>query len=373
MRIVHVVQGLGMGGQEKLVVQLSHELAARGHEPAIVSLSPGGSVRREARGVPVYDATRQDGADPSLSLRLAALLHRLRAEVLHTHNPPPLLYGVPAALIARVPRRVHTKHGANVYGPRGLWAARALVRAVDAVVAVSAETAAVARSKELVPPERLHVVPNGVPLGRFARNADARARVRAELGLPGDAMVVGSVGRLAPEKDYPLLVRALAPLLDERKRLILVGEGPARAAIEASVPREKAGFVQILGARDDVPALLSAFDVFALSSRTEGLPLAIPEAMANSLPIVATAVGGLPSSVPRDCGHLVPRGDEASLRRVLAALLDDPARARTMGDAARDHALARFSVEKMTDAYEQLYAQPFPARRERRRRAVLSA
>jgi glycosyltransferase involved in cell wall biosynthesis len=373
MRIVHVVQGLGMGGQERMVVQLSHELAARGHELAIVSLSPGGVVRAQAHGLSVVDATRHSGVDGSLPLRLGAVLHRLRADVVHTHNPPPLLYGVPAALIARVPRRVHTKHGANTYGPRGLWAARALVWAIDAMVAVSAETAAVARSKERVAAARLHVVPNGIPLGRFGRDMRARMRIRSELGISADATVVGSVGRLAGEKNYPLLVRALSPVLSAHVHLVLVGEGPARREIEQSIPHEKAAFVRLLGERDDIPSVLAALDVFALSSHTEGLPLAVPEAMASSLPVVATAVGGLPSSVPQDCGLLVPRGDEAALREALTSLTADIPRARAMGEAARRHAHARFSIERMTDAYEQLYERVSPAWRRAGGSAALSA
>ncbi len=125
MRIVHVVQGLGMGGQERLVVYLSQELAARGHEAAIVSLSPGGAVRAEAHGLAVHDATGAPDAvaDPGLVARLASLLHRLKPDVVHTHNPAPMLHAVPAAILARVRRRVHTKYGANDYGAGGLWAA----------------------------------------------------------------------------------------------------------------------------------------------------------------------------------------------------------------------------------------------------------
>jgi glycosyltransferase involved in cell wall biosynthesis len=355
MRIVHVVQGLGIGGQERLVVQLSHELAARGHEPAIVSLSPGGRVRAEARGVPVYDATRSAGADPSLVARLARLFFRLGVDVVHTHNPSPLLHAIPAAVIARVPRRVHTKHGANNYGRKGLWAARGLVWALDALVAVSAETAAIARTKERVPRSRLHVVPNGIRLGAFGPDPDARARVRAELGIPLDAFVVGSVGRLAPEKNYPLLVRAMAPLLAGHVRLVLVGDGVSRADVAGAIPQDKRPLVTLTGERSDVSAMFAAFDVFALSSRTEGLPLAVPEAMATELPVVATAVGGLPSSVPDYCGVLVPPGDEAALRECLGALMSDSARVHSMGRAARRHALARFSIDRMTDAYERLY------------------
>jgi glycosyltransferase involved in cell wall biosynthesis len=356
MRIVHVVQGLGIGGQERLVMQLSHELAARGHEPSIVSLSPGGEVRAEARGVPVHDATRGPGADASLIPRLAVLLRRLDADVVHTHNPSPMLHAVPASLLARTRRRVHTKHGANVYGRRGLWAARAIVRVLDAVVAVSPETAAIARSKERVPAHRLYVVPNGIPLRAYRPDPGARARVRAELGLPQDAFVVGSVGRLAVEKDYPLLVRALAPMLAEPMRLVLVGEGADRPAIEQAVPPRCAPFVTLTGARHDVPALLASFDLFVLPSRTEGLPLAVPEAMACALPIVATAVGGLPGVVPLECGVLVPSGQEAPLARAVGRLAADRALARRMGDAARRHALVRFSIERVADAYERIYS-----------------
>jgi glycosyltransferase involved in cell wall biosynthesis len=229
------------------------------------------------------------------------------------------------------------------------------VRALDALVAVSPETAKIAQSKERVAARRLHVVPNGIPLRHFGPDTGARARARGELGIPQDALVVGSVGRLAPEKDYPLLVRAMRPLLGDRIRLVIVGEGESRAEIERAVVPELAKFVTLTGARRDVPAFLAAFDVFALPSRTEGLPLAIPEAMASSLPVVATSVGGLPSSVPGDCGVLVPPADEVSLRAALGALLGDRARARAMGDAARRHALACFSIDRMVDAYERIY------------------
>ncbi len=356
MRIVHVVQGLGIGGQERLVVHLCHELARRGHPSAIVSLSPGGELRAEAVGIPVHDATRADGADPSLVARLSYLLFTLRADVVHTHNPAPMLHAVPAAVLARVRRRVHTKHGANVYGPRALWAARVAVRALHAVVAVSPQTAEVARVKERVPLRRLRVVPNGIPLRPFGPDAEARIRMRAELGIAPDAFVVGSVGRLAREKDYPGLVAAMVPMLSERVRLVVVGEGDARVEIERAIPPDKARYTTLTGLRRDVPALLASFDLFALSSRTEGLPLVVPEAMASALPVVATAVGGLPGVVSADCGVLVAPDDTVALRRAIDGFVRDRARARVMGDAARRRAVECFSIERMADAYERIYS-----------------
>jgi glycosyltransferase involved in cell wall biosynthesis len=355
MRIVHVVQGLGIGGQERLVIYLSQELLRRGHQAAIVTLSPGGELRAETQGVPVYDVPRAGGVDLSLVVRLAHLLRVERADVVHTHNPAPMLHAAPAALLARVARRVHTKHGANRYGPRALWAARALVHTMHAVVAVSSQTADVARSKERVPERFLRVVPNGIPLRPYHPDAAARARVRAELGIAAEAFVIGSVGRLAAEKDYPRLVRAVGHLLSEHVRLVIVGEGDARAAIERAIPPGRERYVTLTGVRRDIPSLLASFDLFALSSRTEGLPLAVPEAMATGLPVVATAVGGLPSVVPATCGVLVAAGDEAELARTIGALVRDRPRARALGEAARAHALARFSIERMADAYERIY------------------
>jgi glycosyltransferase involved in cell wall biosynthesis len=150
-------------------------------------------------------------------------------------------------------------------------------------------------------------------------------------------------------------VRAVGHLLSERVRLVIVGEGDARAAIERAVLPGRERYVTLTGVRRDIPSLLASFDLFALSSRTEGLPLAVPEAMATGLPVVATAVGGLPSVVPATCGVLVAAGDEAELARTIGALVRDRPRARALGEAARAHALARFSIERMADAYERIY------------------
>jgi glycosyltransferase involved in cell wall biosynthesis len=355
MRIVHVVHCLDVGGQERLILSLSRALVSRGHEVHVVSLTPNGALRAEFGAIRVHDVPRRPGVDLLIVPRLAALFRRLRADVVHTHNPSPFFPAVPAARLAGVRRVVHTKHGANIYGPRALWASRVLVRGLSALVAVSKETAETARTKERAPERLLHVVPNGIPLADFGPNVEARARIRRELGIPDEAFVVGTVGRLAVEKDYPLLVRAMAPLLGEGVRLVLVGEGAARRDIEAAIDERIRPYVVLTGARRDVPDLLASFDVFSLTSKTEGLPLAVPEAMTCALPVVATAVGGLPSIVPEDTGMLVPYGDAQGLTRAFDRLRGDAELRRAMGERARAYALATFSLESMTDAYEALY------------------
>jgi glycosyltransferase involved in cell wall biosynthesis len=150
----------------------------------------------------------------------------------------------------------------------------------------------------------------------------------------------------------------MAPLLSSTVRLVIVGDGDHRAQVEAAVaalpdPR----WVVMTGRRMDVPKLVHAFDVFALSSKTEGLPLVVPEAMAAELPIIATAVGGLPSVIDEgETGLLVPV-DEAALASALARLAGDRELAKAMGKRAREVALARYSHDRMVDAYLELYAQ----------------
>ena len=201
------------------------------------------------------------------------------------------------------------------------------------------------------------MIPNGIDTTSFTPRPDSRRDSRRELGLPEDAWVVGTVGRLAPEKDQALLVKAMAPLLGERRRLVIVGEGPERDALSAVIQEAHAeSYVRLTGARSDVARLLSAFDAFALPSRTEGLPLVLLEAMASELPVVATSVGGIPDLVvPGVTGLLVPPSDVAAMRAALLSLAESPALAHKLGGAARQRVLALHSVDVMANAYGQLY------------------
>jgi glycosyltransferase involved in cell wall biosynthesis len=362
MRIVNVVLQLQMGGQEKFILNLSRELTARGHDVSVISLTTGkkGDLRPDFGPIPVIDVT-QGRSKLSLFTRLAHTLRGLAPDVVHTHNPSPLIYGAPAARAALVRRVIHTKHGANLsYSTTSLTLARLATQTLTAFVSVSDGTAEAARERERPREGISHVIPNGVPLAHFGADPAARARIREELGIPEGAVAVGSVGRLVAEKDYPLLVEAMAPLVRAETHLILVGEGGQRGAIEAAiarhVPPERRRFVHMTGARSDVPSVLAALDVFVLSSRTEGLPLVVPEAMASSLPVVATAVGGLPGIVPREVGRLVPHGDAGALRSALDELITSSEKRRALGTAARAYAHERFSLSRMTTAYERLYS-----------------
>ena len=358
MRIAEVVLSLEIGGQERVVLRLAQALRERGHEMHVVTLTAGGALLNELGTIPIHQIVRKPGFDFSLYPRLWRLFRKLRLDVVHTHNAVPLEYAAPAARLARVKRIVHTKHGHIAYTKRSLQLVRTATRFVDHFVSVSADTGETADDKEQPRRERHTVIENGIPLAKFAPDEAARVAIRDELGIPRDALVVGSVGRLVEEKDYPLLVRAMGPLLAEKVRLVIVGEGNVRAEIEAAILALPAGvrqFVLLTGARRDVPRVLSTFDIYASSSRTEGLPLALAEAMASRLPVVATAVGGVVHIVPPQTGVLVPHGDDQVLRAAIKRLIDGSAERTSMGEGARRYALERFAEEHMLDRYLALY------------------
>lgn len=354
-----MLSSFGVGGQERVALDLAIGQKARGHRVSVVSLAPppDGAMAEEFRehGIAVDRVPKQgEGVDPALVGKLARTFRRLEADVVHTHNPLPLIYGAPAARLARA-AAIHTKHGINPGGRGHRMLRRAAAQLTHAFVAVSDTTEAQAREQHDAPAKKIHTIANGIRLDRYHPDADARSATRKELGL-GDAWVVGTVGRLDNFKNQGLLVRAMAPLLSSSVRLVIVGDGPARADVEAEVAKlPEPTWVVLTGRRMDVPRIIPAFDVFALSSKSEGLPLVVPEAMAAGLPIVTTAVGGLPSVVDEGkTGMLVPV-DEEALRRALKKLVDDRALAKQMGETARKTALERYSADRMVDAYLALY------------------
>ncbi len=350
-----------MGGAERVALDLAAAQAQAGHRVLVVSLAGGpegplGPMFRAA-GIPVHTLPKRPGIDATLPPRAAALFARERVDVVHTHNPPPLIYTAAAgrALGAAV---IHTKHGEGHMGSRGEKILRRLAaRAAQVFVAVSDETAAQARAQHDGPLDRLTVVPNGIALDRFGPDPTIRAEVRAELGLPDEAWVVGTVGRVDPNKNQSALIRAAAPLLGPDAHLVIIGDGPAMDELHALASGcAQAAFIHLLGRRTDAPRLYRALDVFALPSLSEGLPLVIPEAMACALPVVSTAVGGIPAVVREgETGHLVEAGDEAALGAALGALASDRDRARALGAAGRERALRQYSAARMCRDYLALY------------------
>lgn len=378
MVIAHVLSSFDLGGQERIALDLARQQVAAGERVVAISLATGpagvlaGAFHQA--GARVHRVPKGEGVDVSLVLRLAACLRREGADIVHTHNPHALVYGAPAGKLARA-LVVHSKHGVNPDSTRRRLIRRGAAALVDCFVAVTPALAEVARQRHECAHDRLRVVPNGIDVSRFAHSARARREVRAELAIAPDAWVVGTVGRLAPEKNQRLLLDALALLPAPPAHAVIVGDGPERPALVARIAAQGLGSrVHLAGARDDVPRVLSAFDVFALTSRSEGLPLVVLEAMASALPVVATSVGGMADLVQHaDTGLLVADDDAPAFAESLDQLRADRALADRLSTAGHERVVALHSIEETARRYQVIYSELLVRRRLERARALAGA
>lgn len=350
-RIVHVAPGTDMGGMEKLLVEFARRTDRQYFDLSFVSLEPSGVVASEieALGWPVNSMQRRPGVRPSVVAKLAWLLRRKRAEIVHTHNTAGYLYGVTAAVLARVPHIIHTRHGqARAASSRQMLGIRECARFVDRVVCVSHDSHELS-IRQGIPADRVETITNGIDVERFPFTGPAHG---------GPAVVVA---RLSPEKDVTTLLRATAIVVRRIPgfQLQIVGDGRCRSELE-NLASEVApdGCVRFLGERTDVPALLSRGSMFVLPSLSEGISLALLEAMACGLPAIATRVGGNAEIIVDGCtGLLVPPADPSALADAVCRLHADPGYAHRIAVAGRQRVEQAFTVQRMVQAYENIYIQ----------------
>ena len=282
---------------------------------------------------------------------LSAEFRKRRFDVVHTHSSKAGALGRLAAHRDGVPAIVHTFHGFPFHDFQA-WPVRAtyveiekrLGRITDQFLAVGGDVAAQAIRLKIAPAERIRAIGSAIAVDVPPTSPARRQSARRLLGLPEDALVVGTVGRLAPQKAPQELVAAFEAMDRPGAYGVWVGDGPLMAATRNLVERKglQDRFL-LLGERRDVPALLPAFDVFALASHYEGLPCSIVEAMTCGVPVVATAVNAVPEVVvPGRTGVLVPPGAPRLMGRALAYVLDHPDEGARMAAAARDHLGDRF-------------------------------
>jgi glycosyltransferase involved in cell wall biosynthesis len=303
-----------------------------------------------------------DRLSPAVLLRAIRLARSGRAQVVHSHGKGAGLYGRLAARLTGA-AAIHTFHGIHHAGyPRPyLTLERVLARGSHALIHVSASQAEEARGLGLAPPGRTHVIVNGVDAERI-RALGARGDItRAGLGLRSDAPLLVTVARFDPVKGLDVLLRAM-PALAARVpavQLLVVGDGPLRARLQALAREVGAGDrVVFAGAIPDAARVLPLADLYVTASRGEGLPLALLEAMAVGLPVVATAVPGHTDVVEDGVtGALVPADDPERLAAAAAALLPDRARREAMGRAGRARVEERFDRARMAARIALLYRE----------------
>jgi len=361
LRLTHLVQGLDIGGLEKIVASLVLSLDSAAFESRVICYDELGSLvpRLEQAGIEVQLLKRKPGVDLGYVARLFSHLSSHSADILHLHNPTALFYGTLAGWFARVPVIVYTDHGRDFESSRRNRLTHWLfARMVDQVVAVSDSMKRQLVEIEGVPAACVMVIQNGIGADCFA-GPGRRHEVRAALGLYEGQPVLGVVARLDRVKNHALLLRAMKRILDRlpTAMLLVIGDGPLRGALEAlAVEVGVSEHVTFLGAREDVPNLLAAIDVFVLPSISEGLSLTLLECCAAGRPMVATDVGGNREVIRHgENGLLVPPGDEQALAFAVTGVLTDHQRAARMGEAARRRFEAEFSLDTMVSRYRALY------------------
>jgi sugar transferase (PEP-CTERM/EpsH1 system associated) len=361
--VVHVVLSLELGGLERVVLDLVREGLALGQRVAVACVEQPGLLAPsvEAMGARLDCLGKGPGLRMETIGRMKALLDELRPEVVHTHQVGALFYAGPAARDAGVPAVVHTEHGKHY--PNRLRArvlGRLASRRVGRFFCVSKDIADSIVRHRIAPRRKVHVVPNGIDVARFDRDGD-RGELRRSLGLPAEAPIIGTVGRLDEVKRQDRLIRAFAQVRRgwPEARLLLVGDGPSRDELRTLTEGLGLGdCVHFAGYQPRPERYLHAMDVFALTSRSEGMPLAVLEAWAAGVPVVASRVGGLPELIDDGrTGRLIEPGDEAAWSEALAALLADPQAASRLGQEGRRHVRARFGVRAMATNYERHYRE----------------
>ena len=373
--ICQLLFSLDVGGAEVLAAALARRLA-HAYTFSFVCLGELGTLGEQLRGegFAVHSLEKRPGVDCRCVLRLARLLRREQIDLLHAHQYPGFFYGIAARLLCRRPPLLFTEHGRHHPDhPRRkrMILNRMLLERRDVVVAVGAAVRQALVDNEGFPAKRVRIIYNGVPLRVVPEPGLVRLEVRRELGLASTDLVLLFVARLDSVKDHATAIRAFRQVLQRRDdvRLVIVGDGPERPAIEALVrDHGLAGRVHLLGLRRDVPRLLAAGDGLLLTSVSEGIPLSVIEAMGAGLPVVATSVGGLPEVVSDGVtGLLAPAGDDVRLADRILTLCADPARARHMGEQGRARALQHFSDEGMHAAYDSLYREMLAGKKAARR------
>jgi glycosyltransferase involved in cell wall biosynthesis len=362
LRILYILTTLGIGGAEKQVITLAECMAAQGHTVALMSLKHADEewpvklpvLRLNLRKTPVGIAR---------GLRFAKnFLAAFQPDILHSHTFPANIFTRLLALTLRfrgtVPVVVNTIHNVHEGGWHRMLLYCATDPLADRVTAVSAAASERFIRLHAVSRKKISVLTNGIDVDEFTPDRTRRKTARTQMQIEREFVWL-AVGRLAPAKDYPNLLRAFAKVRSARPEtcIWIAGEGDTSPFAAGSVEAQLTSGVHFLGLRRDIASLLDAADGFVLSSAWEGMPLAVGEAMAMEKLIVATDVGGV-RELLGECGIVVaPRDSEAIAAAMLQAMSFVSGRRKAMGKQARERIRLHFSMHAKASEWQQLYAQ----------------
>jgi glycosyltransferase involved in cell wall biosynthesis len=378
VKVTRIVARLNVGGPAVHIINLTAGLDPDRFENRLIAGRPGPD-----EGDMGYLAT-QKGIEPLIipelgrelsplgdlrtTVKLARILRRDKPDIVETHTAKAGAVGRLAARLASVPLIIHVFHGHvfhSYFGPLKsemfINVERALARITDRIITVSpAQRRDIVDVYRIAPPDRVLTVPLGLDLEPFRRaKQTCHGRFRASLGVPIEALLVGFVGRLTAVKNPSLFVKAAGHVVQQlpQARFVFVGDGELRAALEEQT--DALGLTRhviFAGWQVEMPAVYADLDLLALTSLNEGTPVTVIEALATGIPVVATAVGGVPDVLKdQETGALVPSDDAEGLAQAIIELLRAPERAEALARAGQGDVLDRFDQARLVDDMESLY------------------
>lgn len=360
--ICEVVHGLPVGGAEVLVSRIIRRMR-NGYRFVVACLDQVGELGETLmyEGIEVTLLKRRPGFDWSCVRRLRDLCVDNNVDLVHAHQYTPFAYAIATRVYGRRPAVLFTEHGR--FHPDYPSLKRKVFNRLfsakrDMFVAVGKSVRQALVKNEGLPGDRIEVVYNGVDFEAFREDVDIRCETRREIGFD-DEFVVAMVARLDTIKDHDTAIRAIAAAITQNPniRLMLIGDGPLRESIARQVTELRLPHqIRLLGSRSDVARLLRAADAFLLTSVSEGIPVTIIEAMGAGVPVVATAVGGIPEMIEhRVTGLLADAKDILGIAAAIVELAGDERLRKSLAESARARAHSQFSEESMITRYDELF------------------
>jgi glycosyltransferase involved in cell wall biosynthesis len=368
IKVMYLITDLKFGGAQTLLLELLKRLDRKRYLPQVACLFGGDSPlgkQIQASDVPLTDLRMHAWWRLDALWRLYRLLRKERPAILHASLFHAIFAARVTGRLAGTPVILSWRHNVNIGGRAREWVNRVTAPLDDGVIAVSEKARQAEIRAASVPADKVRLIYNGIDPKSYAIEkgrsmAQHRTLLRHELGIPAQAFLIGAVGRLHPQKGLSVLLEAFAAVLEQIPQawLVLVGEGELHADLENRASALGiSDSTTFAGRREDIPAVLSTLDVFVLPSLWEGLPMALLEAMATGLPVIATEVGGTPEVVvDGETGILIPADDVKSLEQAICILLDENLRQR-LGQAGQARVRKLFSIQHLVEQMEALYAE----------------
>lgn len=364
-KLIYVITDLRLGGAQKVLVNFLTCLNRELFNPKVVCLFGGKSPvasEIEGLGIPVIDFNFKNKFDVFSFWHFYNWLKHEKPAILHSSLFHANLLSRVVGRILKIPIIISWRQNINLGSNIREFLNRLSANLDDCVIAVSNEV----RSKELIAtrinPDKVIVVYNSINTDLYQPNDDySREEIRFKFGIEGSTILLGTIGRLHPQKGITYLLEGFKEVRNQYKnaKLIIVGEGELKPQLI-----EQAKYLQIIdstlfpGAKTNIPEILKALDVFILPSLWEGLPLALLEAMAAGLPVIATGVGGIPEVIENNrSGIIVPTADPGAIYSSIHRLISDPELRDSMGEAGRKRVVEKFDVKKNILQLERIYTQ----------------